>query len=864
MNNNFRSFINASFEDDDKMTPARILYFAIIDKTPPKNETNEELNKQILCYISKDDKSNLDLKSQEDIKLRQIGLIQGIMNFSYEFSKENLQYIDTENTRTLICGVENNQFYLVMCFQLTKFIINNISEYNCFNIAPPELLNRELLNIYDMFVLNNGSLKQNINTENQNKVINEWFENQIYGNNSKSDSFKLNIQYKGFLSLLNKYKVSRKKTILQKNHNNQDSSNNKKLNFINNRLSDFFQLHSSNLLDMFIFANPNGLLTNTNNISNHPITLANNSVNTCQVNTEASEMEIEDYNSNIFGRDLRNGINKMIPTNPFNYLSSGTHKKLPNTNMPTANRKIKANIVNESVEDYGIVFSGYGIISYKSFLSIYNWIEDSLINIKVPGRNKNKNVDINNDNLNCEDEVNGDGESDVIFNPFLSTFQKINHSLLNNPVNNNILNILNKISNPVINPISHYTSNNNSLDIDSSTNTRRNNADQTQNDHDYTQIENLNKYLKNLTTKKTRYKGNYLIGLKNKDNFEDDSATSNDTPQRDIIELSPNPNYILNSPLLRNDITYKKLFIKIGKERTLDDSGLDVFNYDEDDEDDEDYNLTECNIVIYCLGDLCFALLYNHTYNDLSNIEFYYNLEESLIDLHDCINDYFVQQSERISLDNKSKSNIENNGSKTLFQLPSIPFLTSSIAEDPNCKYKTKGNEESENQDALTDEFYYILIHKDDQSYQTSIPILSEVADDYNGNSADSDDDNERDYDQYYDYSASSSRKHNVLKESTTSLIYVHSQLTLNFASLVTERGEVEEKLINTDKNWCMFFKDFPNLQVILLKKLQFNNTNLLFNENSKFKNNGSKNYSSDFLNIFGNNARSWMEKHCN
>ncbi|KAG0686736.1 hypothetical protein C6P40_003466 [Pichia californica] len=124
--------------------------------------------------------------------IKQIGLLQAITDLSGKFNSGSkntkISYIDTNQTRTIIGSfelqdIENDDnsltFWFSCKFQFAKVILTNGDiKYLQRGLASPEYLKNQILKGYELWCLNNGSLKDYINKlnkfESRIKISNWW------------------------------------------------------------------------------------------------------------------------------------------------------------------------------------------------------------------------------------------------------------------------------------------------------------------------------------------------------------------------------------------------------------------------------------------------------------------------------------------------------------------------------------------------------------------------------------------------------------------------------------------------------------------------------------------------------------------
>lgn len=169
-------------ESAGKVTPAQLTFLAIY--SPALGETDETFRDQIVFYHSKDARlkrrhiadearREAELREEENEKLRQIGLAQGTINFAKSFSNGNdVEAIDTEKSRIVLKELEKG-WWILASVELTQIRSSGSSaekssreetksavtktEYSAREVSPPELLLKQLLQAYRVFLLHHGA-----------------------------------------------------------------------------------------------------------------------------------------------------------------------------------------------------------------------------------------------------------------------------------------------------------------------------------------------------------------------------------------------------------------------------------------------------------------------------------------------------------------------------------------------------------------------------------------------------------------------------------------------------------------------------------------------------------------------------------
>lgn len=446
--------IRSQFENIEHVVPANVSYLTIFNPALSNDSESEaDLVKLILCYVvgknskNHSESDNQPLEVDNNAKLRQIGLIQGITNFAKEFSEggnKDIDYIDTEQTRIIIQKVEIN-YYIVACIELTKLMDNDNEsdsdsgsmhksfnshimtrtesiniEYSSANISPPSILCQDIMNAYNLFKLHHGSfssLQEQHSITFVQKILELWWFKFI-------KNWDLSLNSKGYLKILNSYKLS------SKSISYSNSSNIKNVNLITEKLSEFFQLNSSKLIDMIIY---------------NPLDLS-----TLLKNGDSSNFPNEDA-------IIDNSGSK----------NSGAHKS------------------RILIEEYGVIFKGFDIISNESLVDIYNWLENNNLvgidseRLMMDNYPQGVKVDAN----KVSEANNVDADNSAIFNPFSSTLNKV---------------------------VNFFAP------LDALNFMVGNSADKTDADGDEHHVKNLNLMLKKMSTNKKQIRGQYLIGVNDK------------------------------------------------------------------------------------------------------------------------------------------------------------------------------------------------------------------------------------------------------------------------------------------------------------------------------------------------------------
>lgn len=204
----------------------KVKYISVFNpnQVSDKCESNEELIKQILCFVSintNDDLESEEIKLEDNDKLKIIGLIRGINSFMKGFAK-NVQsetnIIKTDASILIVKLVENS--YYIVC----GISISSISQNNSKIIS--HQMSKLIDQAYNQFIVLNGSfekVREEYNLEIlKNSLDDFWYEfissyNSEYLKFSSKHHWTNSLNYKGFLGLLEKHnhqKVYKKSSII--------------------------------------------------------------------------------------------------------------------------------------------------------------------------------------------------------------------------------------------------------------------------------------------------------------------------------------------------------------------------------------------------------------------------------------------------------------------------------------------------------------------------------------------------------------------------------------------------------------------------------------------------------------------------
>ena len=115
-----------------KITPAHLSFLALY--SPTLSQSDETFHDQIVFYYSKNalkkkrratDNADADrqLREEENEKLRQIGLAQGLVGFAKSFSGgENVDSVETEKSRIVMSELEKGWWVLAV-YSISAWIV---------------------------------------------------------------------------------------------------------------------------------------------------------------------------------------------------------------------------------------------------------------------------------------------------------------------------------------------------------------------------------------------------------------------------------------------------------------------------------------------------------------------------------------------------------------------------------------------------------------------------------------------------------------------------------------------------------------------------------------------------------------------
>ncbi|CAN9274467.1 unnamed protein product [Alternaria alternata] len=163
-----------------KVIPAQLSFLAIYN--PSLGRSDETFDQQIVFYYSKaaktrsklrdgDTEREEELREQENEKLRQVGLAQGMVGFAKSFSDgEAVDSVETQKTRIVLRELEDG-WWILASIDLTQLpaaggltrtdsstdTTEPVIEYSSREVSPPALLIQQLARAQSVFLLHHGS-----------------------------------------------------------------------------------------------------------------------------------------------------------------------------------------------------------------------------------------------------------------------------------------------------------------------------------------------------------------------------------------------------------------------------------------------------------------------------------------------------------------------------------------------------------------------------------------------------------------------------------------------------------------------------------------------------------------------------------
>ena len=148
-----------------RVVPAQLSFLAIYN--PSLGDSDETFHKQIVFYYSKaaanPGKDTDALREEENEKLRQVGLAQGMVGFARSFShtRETVDSIETDRARIVLHELEGG-WWLLASIDLTQLPASTAvkgvytTEYSSREVSPPALLVQQLVRAHRVFTLHHG------------------------------------------------------------------------------------------------------------------------------------------------------------------------------------------------------------------------------------------------------------------------------------------------------------------------------------------------------------------------------------------------------------------------------------------------------------------------------------------------------------------------------------------------------------------------------------------------------------------------------------------------------------------------------------------------------------------------------------
>ncbi|KAF3047255.1 hypothetical protein E8E11_000978 [Didymella keratinophila] len=152
-----------------RVVPAALSFLAIYN--PALGDSDETFHKQIVFYYAKaakarakagsDDAKDEQLREEENEKLRQVGLAQGMVGFARSFSSgDGVDSVETEKSRIVLHELEDG-WWILASVDLTQLPPATASkdaapEYSSREVSPPALLIQQLVRAHGVFTLHHG------------------------------------------------------------------------------------------------------------------------------------------------------------------------------------------------------------------------------------------------------------------------------------------------------------------------------------------------------------------------------------------------------------------------------------------------------------------------------------------------------------------------------------------------------------------------------------------------------------------------------------------------------------------------------------------------------------------------------------
>ncbi|KAK4958664.1 hypothetical protein LTR66_013132 [Elasticomyces elasticus] len=166
---------------EGRVVPAQLSFLAIYN--PSLGPTDETFREQIVFYYSraanearikskghdKGDVREQELREEENEKLRQVGLAQGMVDFARSFSDdEPVDSVETQKSRVVMRELDKG-WWILASIDLTRLpatsqTLRQVSEpdpasrveYSAREVSPPALLLQQLLRAHSIFLLHHG------------------------------------------------------------------------------------------------------------------------------------------------------------------------------------------------------------------------------------------------------------------------------------------------------------------------------------------------------------------------------------------------------------------------------------------------------------------------------------------------------------------------------------------------------------------------------------------------------------------------------------------------------------------------------------------------------------------------------------
>lgn len=155
-----------------RVVPAQLSFLAVYN--PALGRSDEEFHQQIVFYYSKaakaraklpdgDEQAAHDLREQENEKLRQVGLAQGMVGFARSFSNgAPVDSVETHKSRIVLKELEDG-WWILASIDFTQLPAPASAdpaaptvEYSSREVSPPALLIQQLVRTHSTFTLHHG------------------------------------------------------------------------------------------------------------------------------------------------------------------------------------------------------------------------------------------------------------------------------------------------------------------------------------------------------------------------------------------------------------------------------------------------------------------------------------------------------------------------------------------------------------------------------------------------------------------------------------------------------------------------------------------------------------------------------------